>query len=333
MNIYSVVAPARRKGRLITMNLKNGLRTAAAALLGTLLLGSLASCGKSDTVMTLGSFEVSYDHYRYIYMNVYSELSDDEELSDEERAQELSDAVSSSLRYSASVYELAKKNGVSLTDDEQKAIDETVAAAEEENGGKDEFEAQLREAYLTRDFFRRGLELQQLEQDLREKLTSENGGELAADDATITADAHENFYYIEYLLTSDAQDAEAALAEAKAGTPLSELAHDGRTLGSYCFTRGQLVEELEDAVLAVGDGELVDKVIAASDGCRVVRRVALTDELIDENFSEIRRAYLARRFGELRGETEAGLEEKHTELYDELTPEKLALPWSEAKNS
>ena len=121
------------------------------------------------------------------------------------------------------------------------------------------------------------------------------------------------------------------LAEAKAGAQLSDLAQDGRTLGSYCFTHGQLIEELENAVLAVGEGEVVDKVIVASDGCRIVRRLALTDELIDENFDSIRKAYLARRFGELRSEVEAGLEEKRTLLYDALSPEMLAKPWSEAK--
>ena len=40
---------------------------------------------------------------------------------------------------------------------------------------------------------------------------------------------------------------------------------------------------------------------------------------------------LLRRFGELRSEVEAGLEEKRTSLYDALSPEMLAKPWSEAK--
>ena len=175
------------------------------------------------------------------------------------------------------------------------------------------------------------LHLQQLEQKLRDTLSSERSGELAVDDAALIEDAHENFYYAEYILTRDEQDAEAVLAEAKAGAQLSDLAQDGRTLGSYCFTHGQLIEELENAVLAVGEGEVVDKVIVASDGCRIVRRLALTDELIDENFDSIRKAYLARRFGELRSEVEAGLEEKRTSLYDALSPEMLAKPWSEAK--
>ena len=199
------------------------------------------------------------------------------------------------------------------------------------SGSAEEFDTQLREAYLTRDFFRRALELQQLEQKLRDTLSSERSGELAVDDAALIEDAHENFYYAEYILTRDEQDAEAVLAEAKAGAQLSDLAQDGRTLGSYCFTHGQLIEELENAVLAVGEGEVVDKVIVASDGCRIVRRLALTDELIDENFDSIRKAYLARRFGELRSEVEAGLEEKRTSLYDALSPEMLAKPWSEAK--
>lgn len=302
--------------------------SAALAMLSAALL--LASCGKSDTVMKLGSFEVSYDHYRYIYMNVYNELSESD-LSETERAEELENAVGSSLRYSASIYELAKEKKISLSDDEEQAVDDAVTAAEEECGSAEEFDTQLREAYLTRDFFRRALELQQLEQKLRDTLSSERSGELAVDDAALIEDAHENFYYAEYILTRDEQDAEAVLAEAKAGAQLSDLAQDGRTLGSYCFTHGQLIEELENAVLAVGEGEVVDKVIVASDGCRIVRRLALTDELIDENFDSIRKAYLARRFGELRSEVEAGLEEKRTSLYDALSPEMLAKPWSEAK--
>lgn len=189
--------------------------SAALAMLSAALL--LASCGKSDTVMRLGSFEVSYDHYRYIYMNVYNELSESD-LSETERAEELENAVGSSLRYSASIYELAKEKKISLSDDEEQAVDDAVTAAEEECGSAEEFDTQLREAYLTRDFFRRALELQQLEQKLRDTLSSERSGELAVDDAALIEDAHENFYYAEYILTRDEQDAEAVLAEAKGGS-------------------------------------------------------------------------------------------------------------------
>lgn len=294
-----------------------------------LALPALVCCGTAkDTVMTLGSFEVSYDHYRYIYMNILTELEETEK-DGQEREKELESAVMDSLRYSASVYELAREKKVSLSEDEQTEITELVSSAAQEYGGDAEFETALREEYLTRDFFRRGLELQYLEQKLRTSLSDEYGGELAVSDEQLIADAKENFYYAEYILTEDEQDAEEVLAKAREGVPLSELAEGGRTLGSYCFTRGQLVQSLEDAVLAVGEGEVVDEVIVASDGCRVVRRLTLSDELIDKNFDSIREAYLARRFGELRSEVEAGLEEKRMPLFDTLSPEKLASPWSE----
>lgn len=307
-----------------------------AAMLSVSLICSCSN--KKDTVMKIGGFDVSFEHYRYLYMNIRDELlSSENDYTAEELDTQIRDTVMKSLKHYASISELAKNKKISLTSDDSAYIDELVNETISDYGSEVEFQNALREAYSTEDFFRYALELQQLETKLRSYMTSEATGELAADDATIENDVYKNFYRAKQVLikndngkskTQNLELANKILSDALSGenfdTLIEEYSED-TTGGDYCFTAGQLLEEFENAVSSISSGEIYSEVVETEVGYHIVMRTDITEDYINSHFDDLRSAYLARRFNETLTEYSDTLEVKKEEIYDTLTEQNFIL--------
>lgn len=307
-----------------------------AAMLSVSLICSCSN--KKDTVMKIGGFDVSFEHYRYLYMNIRDELlSSENDYTAEELDTQIRDTVMKSLKHYASISELAKNKKISLTSDDSAYIDELVNETISDYGSEEEFQNALREAYSTEDFFRYALELQQLETKLRSYMTSEATGELAADDATIENDVYKNFYRAKQVLikndngkskTQNLELANKILSDALSGenfdTLIEEYSED-TTGGDYCFTSGQLLEEFENAVSSISSGEIYSEVVETEVGYHIVMRTDITEDYINSHFDDLRSAYLARRFNETLTEYSDTLEVKKEEIYDTLTEQNFIL--------
>ena len=307
-----------------------------AAMLSVSLICSCSN--KKDTVMKIGGFDVSFEHYRYLYMNIRDELlSSENDYTAEELDTQIRDTVMKSLKHYASISELAKNKKISLTSDDSAYIDELVNETISDYGSEEEFQNALREAYSTEDFFRYALELQQLETKLRSYMTSEATGELAADDATIENDVYKNFYRAKQVLikndngkskTQNLELANKILSDALSGenfdTLIEEYSED-TTGGDYCFTAGQLLEEFENAVSSISSGEIYSEVVETEVGYHIVMRTDITEDYINSHFDDLRSAYLARRFNETLTEYSDTLEVKKEEIYDTLTEQNFIL--------
>ena len=307
-----------------------------AAMLSVSLICSCSN--KKDTVMKIGGFDVSFEHYRYLYMNIRDELlSSENDYTAEELDTQIRDTVMKSLKHYASISELAKNKKISLTSDDSAYIDELVNETISDYGSEEEFQNALREAYSTEDFFRYALELQQLETKLRSYMTSEATGELAADDATIENDVYKNFYRAKQVLikndngkskTQNLELANKILSDALSGenfdTLIEEYSED-TTGGDYCFTAGQLLEEFENAVSSISSGEIYSEVVETEVGYHIVMRTDITEDYINSDFDDLRSAYLARRFNETLTEYSDTLEVKKEEIYDTLTEQNFIL--------
>lgn len=288
--------------------------------------------------MKIGGFDVSFEHYRYLYMNIRDELlSSENDYTAEELDTQIRDTVMKSLKHYASISELAKNKKISLTSDDSAYIDELVNETISDYGSEVEFQNALREAYSTEDFFRYALELQQLETKLRSYMTSEATGELAADDATIENDVYKNFYRAKQVLikndngkskTQNLELANKILSDALSGenfdTLIEEYSED-TTGGDYCFTAGQLLEEFENAVSSISSGEIYSEVVETEVGYHIVMRTDITEDYINSHFDDLRSAYLARRFNETLTEYSDTLEVKKEEIYDTLTEQNFIL--------
>ena len=307
-----------------------------AAMLSVSLICSCSN--KKDTVMKIGGFDVSFEHYRYLYMNIRDELlSSENDYTAEELDTQIRDTVMKSLKHYASISELAKNKKISLTSDDSAYIDELVNETISDYGSEEEFQNALREAYSTEDFFRYALELQQLETKLRSYMTSEATGELAADDATIENDVYKNFYRAKQVLikndngkskTQNLELANKILSDALSGenfdTLIEEYSED-TTGGDYCFTAGQLLEESENAVSSISSGEIYSEVVETEVGYHIVMRTDITEDYINSHFDDLRSAYLARRFNETLTKYSDTLEVKKEEIYDTLTEQNFIL--------
>lgn len=323
----------------MTKRRKTFCRSVLFLVAAMLSVSLICSCSiKKDTVMKIGGFDVSFEHYRYLYMNIRDELlSSENDYTAEELDTQIRDTVMKSLKHYASISELAKNKKISLTSDDSAYIDELVNETISDYGSEEEFQNALREAYSTEDFFRYALELQQLETKLRSYMTSEATGELAADDATIENDVYKNFYRAKQVLikndngkskTQNLELANKILSDALSGenfdTLIEEYSED-TTGGDYCFTAGQLLEEFENAVSSISSGEIYSEVVETEVGYHIVMRTDITEDYINSHFDDLRSAYLARRFNETLTEYSDTLEVKKEEIYDTLTEQNFIL--------
>lgn len=316
------------------IKIKNLLRSAAAFAVVICMLAPLSACSeKKDTVMSLGSFDVSLEHYRYLYLNIRRELEQSGK-KEESLDAETRDIVMQSLRRTAAIKNMADERKISLSEDQEDEIDDYIKGMEEIYGGKDELEKELSAEYLTADFFRYATELQQLEVLLREKMTAEYGGEITADDKTVEADVKQNFYLAsQILLLSDGENeaertelASQLLERAKSGEDFSALVSqysEDTSSDPRCFTNGQLIEEFENAVKEIKPGEIYPETVKSDAGIHIIKRLELTDEYINEHFSELREAYTARCFNEEVEKYASALEVTEKERYSDISAENL----------
>ena len=314
--------------------IKTILRSAAVFAVTICMLAPLSACsGKKDTVMSLGSFDVSLKHYRYLYLNIRREL-EEPGINENKLDSDVRDIVMQSLRHTAAVKNMADERKISLSKDQKKEINDYIKGLEEIYSGKDELEKELAAEYLDEDFLKYATEIQQLEVLLREKMTAEYGGEVAADDKTIEADIKQNFYLASQILLSfDNEDSDnksdlaaQLLDRAKNGEDFSALVeqYSEDTSGDpRCFTSGQLIEEFENAVKKINPGEIYPDVVESEAGFHIIKRLELTDEYIDEHFSELREAYTARRFNEEVEKCANSLEIEEKERYGDISTENL----------
>ena len=92
--------------------------------------------------MKIGGFDVSFEHYRYLYMNIRDELlSSENNYTAEELDTQIRDTVMKSLKHYASISEMAKKKKISLTSDDIAYIDELVSSAADDYGSEEEYTA------------------------------------------------------------------------------------------------------------------------------------------------------------------------------------------------
>ncbi len=268
----------------------------------------LCGCAKSETVLTVGGEDVSYDLYRYFYLNYKAE---NESYTEEELYEKAVDAISMDIALSL----LAESQDVGLNKTEKKSVDDYVEASVANYGGKDAYLKALRKNHLTDELFRYFYSQQLLENKLREYMYLEMNNIIKSDDATVEADIKENFMAAKQVLIrhdngqSDEKNkslAEDILKKAQSGEDfdslIKEYSEDTTAITDYTyyFTYGQMVEGFEKAVVDTPIGRICDYVAESEAGYHIIMRMPLDEEYIDTHFEELRDAYKARCFNDMR---------------------------------
>ncbi len=286
----------------------------------------LCGCGSSKAVLTVGGEEISYDVYRYFYLNYKAESED---YTEEELYGKAVDAISSDVALTL----LARRHNVGLNKTERKSVDEYAKAAIANYGSKDAYNEALRKNHLTDELFRYFYSQQLLENKLREYIYLEMNDLIKSDDETVSADIQENFMAAKQVLIrhdngqSDEKNlalARTVLLKAQSGEDfdalIKEYSEDTTAVTDYVyyFTYGQMVEGFEKAVADTAVGQLCTYVAESEAGYHIIMRMPLDEAYIDDHFEELRVAYKARCFNEMRTTLTESFEIVKSEDFDSI---------------
>ncbi len=204
---------------------------------------------------------------------------------------------------------MAAQNGATLTEAQQRALDENIASYIEELGGEDAFEQSLRSHFLTRDYFTRQNTLPQLYANLREHFYGANG-ELLPEEDVIAYLADSGYLHAKHILFKTVDDNRAPLDEAAVAAQraraeevlatlqdvdpddleltfdalMREYSEDPGSVSfpnGYYFTAGQMVAPFENAVRALEENGL-SGLVESDYGFHIIYRPAMrADDLMD----------------------------------------------------
>lgn len=292
----------------------------------SLVLLLCACASDSDAVATVGGEEVSYDLYRYFYKNYQKESESYTEAQIKEKSFK---AIASDVALS----KLADKYELELTSDDEDAISEYVDTAIANYGGEEAYKKALEENFLTEELFEYFYSQQVLESRLRDYMYDEMNNVIRSDDATFEKDLYENFMAAKQIfIRNDEGDdieknrelADSVFAKAINGEDfdslITEYSEDSSANDNYVyhFTHGQMLLAFEEAVEKTEVGQICSHVAVSEAGYHIIMRLELDEEYIDSHFEELRDAFKARRFNEIRQELAESLAWEESEGFEEL---------------
>lgn len=344
---------------------------------GTLALTLLAGCGvtadpddmayqtadlkRDSEIVQVDGQSVDTEEYLFWLLNAISQQKYYGKLSDDAAWEETlgtdgtptGEALKADALETAKLYRVietkAGEQGVVLTEEQHKQIEEELAAVAEQLGGEDQLQAWLDARCISREGFTQLNQVYYLNQGLREKL--EQAGELTVSDADISDYLdQQGIYAAKHILIStrhisadgqsyeDFTDEEKAQAmekaedlrrqlkeagdsEAKFDELMNEYSEDGRgedgalyyPQGYTYIYAGQMVPEFEEGAKALAVGE-VSEPIETDYGYHIILRIGVDQEQAKQ---ECNADY---KFNQL---TQKWLDEaqvKTTKAYDELDP-------------
>ncbi len=311
---------------------------------------SFASCStlastadEKKIIMTVGDYEVPYELYYYITMNLKKDLPDatKEEL-DKEAFEMLSEMYA--------VFSLAEDFGID-GDDEYIAsiVDDAVLLAIEECGGKKEYKKALSETYMNDSVFRFLKKHSQTADELLSAII-ESGKYPTKDSALKGVFASDEFICVKqilvmsensiasaddtlYLTGEKHTDEEArkiageARDKALAGADFDSLVNKyGESLymfnntDGYYVCRGMWDKANEDAVFALEVGE-ISEVVESPSGYSVFLRCDKSEKYIDSHIDELANDYYAAQYNILLNERIEEMIVKTNEAFESMKEE------------
>ncbi len=315
----------------------------ALAAVFALSLSLLASCGGIDEKAVImqadGKYDISYELYRYFYLN-YKYGMEDDAFSDEnieETKKELERLTVSSLQGVFATIAVAGSYNIKLDDpDIVETVDLTVEETKEDMGGSAEYKQLLEDYYMTEDVFRFMIAVDACEDVLYSTLTTGLGIIETDNEKVLEIIKGDEFIRIQQVMISktngftdeeNKEKANTVYTLATSGTPFRDLvakySNDySMTDDGYYFTYMYMNEEIEKAAFALDIGE-ISPVIESSGGYHIILRLEKEEDYIMQNFEDLKTQYQSCRFYTVLDEKKPEISIEKTELFDSIAYEDI----------
>lgn len=307
---------------------KNKYRLIAAALVLVLIaLGVFAAVravrAKRDaayresygqTALYAGSYTVTYDLYRYFYLNYKAELkgaykNDAGETETDALDRAVRARVAEAVCGLYGMISLAADYGITPTDGDIRASAIEYIDAVRGYYGASAYAAELENNYMTEQVFDFLVRADGTEDKLFAAMTAADSA-IESDDAAILAILQgDDFVRVKQIFIENdpGEDAEAnrkiaeEVLDAYRGgvdfaTLIGRYSEDvSMPADGYYFTRGEMTDDFEAAAFALADGE-ISGIVESSDGFHILLRLPKDESYITAHFDELKSQYQNARF-------------------------------------
>ena len=276
----------------------------AVVLTAATCLSLLAGCSNSTDVLKINGEPVSYELYRYYYLNLkyqYDSGNADFWKNNNYAKEQLKQEAVYYIQRDIAIDMIAAANNITLDEEDMKEVDSTVEEIVAMLGGEDKYNAFLEASYTDADMYYEMIKRDALGQKIWDTLYGENGTESLTDDEMKDVIAKEYVRAVHVLVTFETDNAKQIAADiaetAKKGTDFMTLVNKyGEDPGmednadGYYFTKGEMVQAFEETAFALKEGEVSDPVVT-SYGYHIIKRLPMEQSYISENLDDIRSSY------------------------------------------
>lgn len=310
--------------------------------------GEEVDISSNPVIFTVAGIDIPYDEYRYMYkyFETYYGMNEEfwEQYPDDFAA--FKDVLRDNLINNNFGIIMADMYDISLTEEDEAAIDDYLQQEKDLFETEEEYEQALEQAGITEDL---------LVRMITQSVTSERvfldlyGGDdplLLGTDDEIKQDIHDNYVRVYHLLISydhyadtegyedytDDELKEAALE--LANESLAQLQNGeadiyelAQTIGDdpgmvdneagYLFTYGEMVEPFEEASFALEVGEM-SGLVETDYGWHIILRLE-QDDYVEENFDAVKEQYINKVFNDHVDEVLMNAEIEYSDLYDKIS--------------
>jgi len=284
--------------------MKSAKKIISVLLAAVMSLMVFTACAESTDVYEIDGEKVSWDLYRYYYLNLkYQYDSGNESFwSNNNYAKEqLKEDVLYYIKRDFAIDNIAKDLNIALDDNDIKKVDDSIAEIKAMLGGDEEYEQFLAASYTSSEMYYELVKRDALGQKIWDVLYGENGTKTLTDDEMLKIIDEEYVCAYHVLITFETENAKelavSVAQKAQNGEDFSKLIEKyGEDPGmkdnddGYYFTKGEMVPEFETAAFALKEGEISEPVMS-SYGYHIIKRVAMDDQYIKDNLDEIRESY------------------------------------------
>lgn len=267
-----------------------------------------------QTALYAGSYTVTYDLYRYFYLNYKAELKGDYQndaggVETDALDRAVRARVAEAVRGLYGTVALAADYGITPEDGDIKVSATEYIDAVRDYYGASGYTAELEKNFMTDKVFDFLVRMDGTEDKLFAAMTAEGGAIESGDEALLAIFRGDAFVRVKQIfIENDAGEsvednralADEVLAEYRGGVDFATLI--GRysedfsmPADGYYFTHGEMTAAFEAAAFALGEGE-VSEVVESGDGFHILLRLPKDESYITAHFDELKSQYQNAQF-------------------------------------